>query len=71
MTDGSRSPKFGKFHPLDRSVQLAPSDSVRYIVMRGDDEYVQAISMYDKDMQPYFQIEGTFTEGETTTFELQ
>ena len=38
--------------------------------MRGDEEYVQAISMYDKDMQPFFEIEGTFTEGETTTFEL-
>ena len=50
MTDGSRSPKFGKFHPLDRSVHLAPNDQVKYIVMRGDSEYVQAISMYDRNM---------------------
>ena len=27
--------------------------------------------MYDKDMQPFFEIEGTFTEGETRTFELE
>lgn len=40
MTDGSRSPKFGKFHPLDRAVHLTPNDQVKHIVMRGDSEYV-------------------------------
>ena len=40
MTDGSRSEKFGKFHPLDYSVHLIPNHQVKYIVMRGDSQYV-------------------------------
>ena len=70
MTDGSRSPKFGKFHPLDKQVQLAHNDQVKYIEMRGDSEFVQAIKLYDKDTQPIVEIEGTFVEGETMTYEL-
>ena len=46
MTDGSRSPKFGKFHPLDRQVNLATNDDVRYIEMRGDSEFIQAIKLF-------------------------
>ena len=38
--------------------------------MRGDNEFVQAIKLYDKDMGPIVEIEGTFVEGETTTYEL-
>jgi len=49
MTDGSKSPKFGKFHPLDNSVALAPSDRVKYIRMRGDEEYIQAFAFLDKN----------------------
>ena len=71
MTDGSRSPKFGKFHPLDRQVQLANNDTVKYIEMRGDSEFVQAIKLYDKDTNPIIEIEGTFVEGETMTYELE
>ena len=70
MTDGSRSPKFGKFHPLDRQTSLANNDSVKFIEMRGDSEFVQAIKLYDKDMKPLVDIEGTFAEGETTQYEL-
>lgn len=40
MTDGSRSPKFGKFHPLDKQVNLAHNDQVKYIEMRGDNEFI-------------------------------
>ena len=49
MTDGSRSPKFGKFHPLDRQMSLANNDTVKYIEMRGDSEFVQSIKFFDKD----------------------
>ena len=45
MTDGSRSPKFGRFHPLDRAMSIAPTDHIKYITMRGDDEYVQAVKL--------------------------
>ena len=40
MSDGSRSPKFGHFHPLDKWQVLANTDNVKYIEMRGDSEYV-------------------------------
>ena len=71
MIDGSRSDKLGKFHPLDKKASLIPYQQVKYIVMRGDSEYCQSIQMYDKDMKPFFTIDGTFTEGETRTFELE
>lgn len=70
MTDGSRSPKFGKFHPLDKQVSLANNDNVKYIEMRGDSEFIQSIKFFDKDMAPVMEIEGTFVEGETNTYEL-
>ena len=38
--------------------------------MRGDSEFVQAVKLYDKDMKPLVDIEGTFVEGETMTYEL-
>ena len=71
MTDGSRSPKFGRFHPLDRQTNLAANDSVKYIEMRGDSEYVQSIKLFDKETNPLLEIEGTFAEGETVTYELE
>lgn len=70
MTDGSKSPKFGKFHPLDRQVKLAAKDSVKFIEMRGDSEFVQAVKLFDKNNNPILEIEGTFVEGETVTYEL-
>lgn len=71
MSDGSRSPKFGKFHPLDKQLSLASNDVVKYIEMRGDSEFVQAFKLLDKDMQPLVEVEGTFQEGETVTYELE
>lgn len=71
MTDGSRSPKFGRFHPLDKQLSLANNDLVKYIEMRGDSEYVQSIKLFDKDKGPLMEIEGTFVEGETVLYELE
>ena len=70
MGDGSKSPKFGKFHPLDKQASMATNDVVKFIEMRGDSEFIQAIKLYDKDMRPIIEVEGTFQEGETVTHEL-
>jgi hypothetical protein len=40
MMDGSKSPKFGSFHPLDRKATLAQTDEVKYIQMRGDQNFI-------------------------------
>lgn len=40
MTDGARSPKFGKFHPLDKHASLAANDTIKFIEMRGDSEFI-------------------------------
>ena len=60
MTDGARSSKFGKFHPLDKQASLAANDTVKFIEMRGDSEFIQAIKLYDKDMKPIIEVEGSF-----------
>ena len=39
--------------------------------MRGDPEFIQAIKLSDKYNKPLVEIEGTFVEGETVTYELQ
>ena len=49
---------------------MANNDLVKFIEMRGDSEFVQAVKLYDKDMKPLVDIEGTFVEGETMTYEL-
>lgn len=56
MSDGTLSQKFGKFHPLDREQKLAFNDQIKYIVMRGDHEYVQAIKLINKDNDPIIDI---------------
>ena len=71
MTDGSKSPKFGKFHPLDKEVTLSPGEKVRYVSLRGDEEYVEALSFLDQDKKPALQIEGSFNKGNTQVHELQ
>lgn len=38
--------------------------------MRGDNEFVKAIKLFDKDMAPILEIEGTFLDGETQMYEL-
>ena len=38
--------------------------------MRGDNEFIQAVKLYDKDMGQILEIEGTFVEGETMIHEL-
>ena len=38
--------------------------------MRGDSEFVQAVKLFDKNSNPILEIEGTFVEGETMTYEL-
>ena len=71
MTDGSKSPKFGKFHPLDKWQNLARSDQVKYIEMRGDDQFVQAIRFKDKTRRAIMDVQGTFTDGITHEYELE
>lgn len=71
MTDGSKSPKFGKFHPLDNEAHLAASDNVKYIRTRGNRENVQALAFLDHKQKPFFEIEGSFTDGETVTQVLE
>jgi len=71
MTDGSKSPKFGKFHPLDKEVTLAPSEKVRYVQLRGDQEYVESLSFLDQEKKAVLQIEGSFNKGKTQIHELQ
>ena len=39
--------------------------------MRGDHEYVQAIKLINKDNEPVIDIQGTFVQGETQTYELE
>ena len=56
MSDGTLSQKFGKFHPLDREQKLAINDQIKYIVMRGDHEFVQAIKLVNKDNEPVIDI---------------
>jgi hypothetical protein len=70
MSDGSKSPKFGGFHPLDKSVSLAQSDKVKYVQMRGDTNFVQSLQMMDAKMNVLAKLEGSFTTGKTQTYEL-
>lgn len=71
MADGSKSPKFGGFHPLDKSASLATTDRVKFVKMRGDGHFVQSLQLFDAKMRSLVRLEGSFTTGQTTTYELQ
>jgi hypothetical protein len=63
MSEGSKSPKFGGFHPLDKSVSLANSDKVKYVQMRGDENFVQSLQLFDAKMRLLAKLEGSFNTG--------
>ena len=63
MSDGSKSPKFGGFHPLDKSASLAQSDRVKYIQMRGDANFVQSMQLLDSHKRALVKLEGSFMTG--------
>lgn len=54
MSDGTQSPKFGQFHPLDKEV--AVDEEVGAINMIGTKTNVLQICFLDRKRQPIFEI---------------